>query len=370
MAEFLAGWWPWQDPNLAAGCAKRFEVMTVWQEASAAPTSATDRFEWFSEMVSSVLMPLAFSTERLDDFSATAAALDLGAVQVSRFAYSSLRTRRTPALIGRGDPEQYHLALITEGSMWFSQRDVEVGMSRGDMALWDTSCPGTSGVGGDGPVHAIVLQVPKARLPLRADRVDRLLARRVSGRSSLGGVVADFLSSLAVHGPGCQPQDLARLGTTAVDLVSACIAQQLGTPEQAPAEARARALRARIGSFIEDNLDDAELTPHAIAAHHGVSLRTLYGLFQDEPESVAAFVRRRRLERCRADLAHPKLRAHPIAVIAARHGFIDSSVFSRAFREAYGVTPTDYRRQALDTAAARKLEKDCTPRTRSQPVRS
>jgi transcriptional regulator GlxA family with amidase domain len=61
---------------------------------------------------------------------------------------------------------------------------------------------------------------------------------------------------------------------------------------------------------------------------------------------VAGWIRSRRLERCRRDLADPSLAAHPVAAIATRWGFASAADFSRAFRTAHGVPPAEYRRFA------------------------
>ncbi|KAB1973040.1 helix-turn-helix domain-containing protein, partial [Streptomyces triticiradicis] len=49
----------------------------------------------------------------------------------------------------------------------------------------------------------------------------------------------------------------------------------------------------------------------------------------------------------RRDLADPALRGLPVHVLAARWGYRRASDFTRAFRSAYGLPPTEYRFQAL-----------------------
>jgi len=61
---------------------------------------------------------------------------------------------------------------------------------------------------------------------------------------------------------------------------------------------------------------------------------------------VAGWTRQRRMDRCRRDLADPGLAARPIAAIAARWGFSSAADFSRAFRAAHGMPPSEYRRSA------------------------
>ncbi|MFJ8162405.1 helix-turn-helix domain-containing protein [Streptomyces sp. NPDC096136] len=111
----------------------------------------------------------------------------------------------------------------------------------------------------------------------------------------------------------------------------------MGSLADAPAEARARMMLQRISTFIDRNLGDPALTPRAVAAHHRISLCSLYPLFGDPPVSIAACIRRRRLERCRADLVSAHLSSHPVEAVAARWGFASASAFGRAFREAYGI---------------------------------
>jgi AraC-like DNA-binding protein len=52
-----------------------------------------------------------------------------------------------------------------------------------------------------------------------------------------------------------------------------------------------------------------------------------------------------RLNAVHSDLEDPALAGHAIAEIAYGRGFGDISGFNRAFRDAYGLTPTDVRAQ-------------------------
>ncbi|MCG6500065.1 helix-turn-helix domain-containing protein [Kitasatospora sp. A2-31] len=173
----------------------------------------------------------------------------------------------------------------------------------------------------------------RTRPPLRSDRIER--------------IAAGFLRTLVDHGTNCQPAELARTGAIALDLATACLARHRGAAEDPPPETRAQAMLRRIDAFIEHNLADPDLTPRRIADRHNISLRTLYTLFRDRPAGVAGTIRRRRLERCHADLARPGLRHRPVQAIAARWGFANHTTFTRAFREAYGTTPTAHRARAL-----------------------
>ncbi|MFI8520002.1 helix-turn-helix domain-containing protein [Streptomyces sp. NPDC085481] len=304
-------------------------------------------FDWFCETVSNEVMPVSLNTKHVSDFSADITDVELGPLRVSAYTFSPVLARRTAAHIRRGDPEHYHLTWVRRGSFQVAQLGREALVNRA-MVLADTSRPTeTRGICDDGRITAVVLQIPRTALALRSGRVDGLLAQRIPAASGTAAILTGFLGTLLDHAPLCGEQELAAMGSVTLDLVTACLAQQLGALEEAPADARAQVMMQRITRFIENNLGDPDLTPQTIADRHGISLRTLYALFRDRPLSVAAFIRRQRLERCRADLACPRLSSQPVQAIAARWGFASSTVFSRVFREAYGVTPSEHRASAL-----------------------
>ncbi|MFD9034515.1 helix-turn-helix domain-containing protein [Streptomyces sp. NPDC059567] len=313
--------------------------------ASEAVGAREDRFDWFCETVSTDVMPVMLSTQHAADFRASITDLDLGVVRLSALACSPVLSRRTLAHVRRGDPEHLQLALVTQGAVRISQRGND-SVVAGGLVLTDTSRPSEGACIG-GQMETVVLQIPRQALALSSDRVDRLLARDLAADVGSGAIFADFLKSLLTRGPRCRPEELRGMGSVALDLATAFLAQQLGDLGEAPAEARAQEAVQRIHRFIENNLGDPGLTPQVIADRHNMSLRRLYTLFGDQPLTISARIRQSRLERAHADLACGELCGQTVQSIAARWGFSSATGFSRAFREAYGITPTEHRASSL-----------------------
>lgn len=304
-------------------------------------TACDDRFEWFCDAVSNHVMPVSLSAGHPSGFHADIADLELGPLRLSALTFSPVLSRRTPAHIRRGDPEQFQLALVTRGAFRIDQRGHD-SIVAGDLVLTDTSRP-SEGASIDERCTVGILQVPRSMLALRHDKVEGILGRRIRGDRGTGAILGGFLNTLLAQGPSCRPAELVSMGSIALDLATACLAQQLGTPEAAPAEARAQETFQRVTRFIENNLGDPDLTPQAIADRHNISLRSLYALFRDQPVSVAAYIRQSRLKRAHAELGRPELRGHSVHSIAARWGFPSATAFSRLFRDVYGMTPSEYR---------------------------
>ena len=317
---------------------------------SSADVSPKERFDWFADIVGRALAPTEITYDQASDFAADASMFDFGPVQLSDFSYAPLRSRRTPGLIRCGDPEQYNLALVTGSPMWLNQNGRESGLVTGGMVLWDTSRPYESGARDAGmPVRSTILEIPKLAIGhTLSNKLARMLAKPISIDCGVGAILAQYISSLAEHCNELAADEQKRLGRISLDLFVALIAQQLDADAAAhiTPEARAAVLREEINHFINENLNDVDLTPQAIAARHSISLRRLHQVFEGESESVAAAIRSRRLSKCRSDLVDPQLRHLPVYAIADRWGFASAAAFNRSFRQAYGVTPTHLRRGA------------------------
>ena len=308
---------------------------------------APDRFEWWREQMASDTAPTMISSPQAGDFRAVVTFAELGPVQLSVLSQPEMYAVRTPALIRRSDPERYAFSLITASTLWIAQRDHESLLEAGDLLLHETSRPFAARTPpGPGLGRVLMLHFPKAALPVRSRRLDSLLARRLRTGAGMTEIFARYLASVASalerHEVG-EPE-AERLGEVALDLAAATLAAQVDAQDQLAPETRRQALLSRIEAFIEHNLADPDLTPTVIAAHHHISVGYLHRIFQPRELTVAAWIRHRRLERCRADLTDPRLARRPIRAVGARWGFRDSADFSRAFRAAYGMPPSDYRR--------------------------
>jgi AraC-like DNA-binding protein len=99
----------------------------------------------------------------------------------------------------------------------------------------------------------------------------------------------------------------------------------------------------RVSRYILENLDGIDLSPRAIAAANGVSVRQLHRVFSATGTTVGHWVRRVRLARCAAELRGPGDLAEGITGVAFRWGFNDSAHFSKAFRAEFGQSPRAYR---------------------------
>ncbi|WP_407287017.1 helix-turn-helix domain-containing protein [Streptomyces sp. BP-8] len=307
---------------------------------------AADRLSYWAERLEQTHAPMHLSSDHSDDFRATQRVLDLGAVSVWPATIPQVVMRRTPRLIRQSDPELYHLSFVVGGTGAGRWDDHEVVYQPSDLVINDSSLPWE--IRGDrAPVTTVGAEIPKALLPLPRGGARRTVPRRMTTRSGIGALLAQFLLRLSADTTPYRPSDGPRLGTVLTDLVIALFAHALETDSALPPDTRRRTLMLRIKRFVHEHLHDPGLSPAVIAAAHHISVSYLHRLFQHEEATVASWIRLRRLEAARRDLTDPALRSAPIHALAARRGFSCAADFSRAFRNAYGTPPKDYRRHAL-----------------------
>jgi AraC-like DNA-binding protein len=114
------------------------------------------------------------------------------------------------------------------------------------------------------------------------------------------------------------------------------------------AEVAEETLVSQVRVFVHQHLHDPALGPDMVAAALAVSRRQLFRVLEGAGLSLEQYVIERRLVGAKAELATPTGRARTIAASANRWGFKDPTHFSRRFRAAYGMLPSDWRRLAAE----------------------
>lgn len=127
-------------------------------------------------------------------------------------------------------------------------------------------------------------------------------------------------------------------------LIALLAASLLESPEaQMQSPDRHASLLVAVRRTIESRLHDPELRIAQVASAHHISVSTLQKLFAAQGDSVTGWIRERRLERCRRDLANPEFSGLSVSSIANRWGFLNAAHFSRTFSKNFGMTPREYR---------------------------
>jgi AraC-like DNA-binding protein len=253
--------------------------------------------------------------------------------------------------IGPGCDDTFKLSVQLSGTALLIQDGREAVVRPGDIAIYDTRRPYSIECGED--FRTLIMLFPKHMISVPQETMGQVTAVPINRDSGPSELALPFLQRIG--------RDLGRLTQTggrrlahmALDFVSMVYWQELRDAEIGTNSHEL--LYTRLVAYIDDHLGDPELSAERIAAAHYVSPRLLRAVFQEHDDGVAARIRRRRIERCRDDLADPLYAHLPIRGIAGRWAFTDPPHFSRLFRAQLGVSPAEWRRRSLADAAPSPL---------------
>ncbi|MDA2805143.1 AraC-like ligand-binding domain-containing protein [Nocardiopsis suaedae] len=252
--------------------------------------------------------------------------------------------RRTPELISDGGDRFYKLSLQLAGPAVLEQDGRSVGLGPGDLAIYDTHRPYTLTF--PERSRAMVIMFPHELVDLPRDEVARVTATRFPGEDGLGRVINPFFVELGRNMDQLADSHASRLVHSALDLLVTMLSQELHR-RQGPATHPARSLAREVREYILRHLGEHDLTPSSIARAHYISTRHLHTIFSSEGQTVSMWIRSRRLEHIRRDLADPLFADRPVSWVAGRWGLHDAAHFSRLFKAEFGESPTAYRQRLV-----------------------
>lgn len=242
-----------------------------------------------------------------------------------------------------GPPSQQHADSFI--SMGFSVSGVSnlegpygrITLQAGDVSLWHSSVPMNFHI--QEPYHLLNLVFCDKHLKSEILDIPTVTGMHFRPRDPFGSILSGFMHGLLQEWRSLSEPDLTLALLAARCLMVKAVLKKKGEQLVNPdAKRMATAMR-----FIDQHLYDPELTPNKIAKAMHMSLRSLYLLFARSNLTIQGFVRDRRLEDCRLDIAAQRNDMN-MRQLALSRGFNDLSGFSRSFKRKYGISPMEFQK--------------------------
>jgi AraC-like DNA-binding protein len=318
--------------------------MTQLETFSTAGLAPRRKLEFWNETACSSFVPIVSDPEDIKTFAGKLTRMKVGELRLAEVYSDAQTVRHLPAHVACTRTPMFFLQMQLDGESINRQDGREAKLGPGDFTLCDTTRPYEMRFAG--PNRMFVLGIPEALLRRHLACPESMVAISMSGSAGLSGLVSTFLRDFWQRrdvelGPCVAP----RITRAMLDLVAS--AYTLLPQSRSDRSSLATAHRIRILNYIEAHLGDPDLTPVRVAAACKMTPRYLHHLFSQEPETVARYILRRRLEECSHALALLGHSGRTVTSIAFDFGFNSPTHFGRVFRARYGVTPREYRRQQL-----------------------
>lgn len=304
------------------------------------PSPAVDLPTWRAAIAAAVV-PLDIRAEDGITFRGQLRRATVDHVGIFQLVTTPHTVRRTPELISVDDARFYKVSLQLSGSGTLEQDGRTAILEPGDLAIYDTHRPYRLHF--SEPSQAMVMVFPQELVDLTPEDVSCVTATCFPEGHGFGRMINPFFVELGRNLDQLHGTFASRLVHSALDLMVTMLSQELHERHDTPARGLGREVR----QHILRRLGDETMTPASIAAAHYISLRYLYTIFSEEGQTVSAWIRSRRLERIRRDLADPLHTDRSISAVAGRWGLHDAAHFSRIFKAEFGESPSAYRRRHL-----------------------
>lgn len=264
---------------------------------------------------------------------------DLGVLRLSDIRGAEHVIERPRHMIKTHPKDALFASVLLDGAAFFYQSGACITLKPGDIVVYPTVSPYLFGFSQPGTRQILVDisfdeggAVGVFQRPAEPLKID-------AQRSRLSGISQSLRTTLA----GFVQQPLAGQAQQVAQRIQFLLGQLMGVP---PCDAQVDSSTPRFHkaeAFILQNLCDPQLDAAAVAAHLHMSVRTLNRVFLAHDTTVAQLIWSLRLQ-----LACTQLQANPatgIGQVALGCGFSTQAHFASSFKAAFGMTPSEYRRQ-------------------------
>ena len=257
----------------------------------------------------------------------------------SMYLSCGMSAERTPALMSDGNDDLV-LQLHQSGERIVSQRGREATAAAGSGLFLSNADP--SAVILPGPSRSVGIALPRRLMRALSPGIEDALVKPLPPHGEALRLLWHYLQVLRDDSALARPE----LRQAAADHIQDLCALAVGATRDAAEVARGRGVRvARLRAITADiahNLDgDVSIT--ALALRQQVTPRYIQKLFESEGSTLSRYVLGQRLARVHRRLTDPRHAGSTVAAIAYASGFRDISTFNRAFRQQFGITPSDAR---------------------------
>lgn len=269
--------------------------------------------------------------------------LDLNTIQLTRVRCDASQVNHSKQQVAASTEDVQLIHMQLSGVSNNTQRGHEALLQPGDFTICDSTEPYLLEF--EQAIDMMVLKVPNAIFKQYFKQNQDIYAQRFSPNDKRGmaAMVNGFVNNLWQHRQQpYSPAQVQSLANSTLSLLSGHFAayESFGDANESSLQ---QGLLLSMQLYIQQHLDEPELSAEMVAKASRISARYLRSIFSSAGLKCAKYIAEQRLQAAARLLKDPTLQQVKIIDIAFRCGFQDASHFSRRFNEYYGISPKAYR---------------------------
>jgi AraC family transcriptional regulator, positive regulator of tynA and feaB len=299
-----------------------------------------DRFDFWHEVACKNIVSHESVPQSRHNFHAEFERGSLADIIFLRYQASPRSVSGAKRHIAKIETNEILLCRQLDGLISFEQSGREARLGAGDMMLVDPLLPyqGRFGPGS----RLLVVKIPRQLLEMRTGKLQSLTAIAMKPDHGELGLTSSFLATLPSYVGQLSSTAREMLKEQALDLIALSLATATeGMPRLSSGQSL---ILLNIRAAVDARLDDLNLDAQTIADAAGVSVRYANALLAWENTSLSRLILARRLDRCKKAMEDPLQSRRSVSEIAYGWGFSDMTHFGRAFKKAYGMLPSEWRK--------------------------
>ena len=315
--------------------------MLVFNSDDLAPKHRVEAWQDFSERTVAAMRSVPAGEHR---FQVNAEGKVIGDLTMGHLTGAGYTSERTSFEISHQRHHYYGAVIHLQGSPLLRSRGQLTQVQAGDISILSTM--ESFWFDGQRPFEYIVVRLPERWPETRMLKPDHLCGSAISRANPLRHILADYVVSVYRQADRLPPSAAAVVAHHVLELLSAALAEE---PLQIVGSAALRAtLFDQACRMITRRATDPDLRTEQIARQLRVSVRMLQRIFKENDATVAQRIALARITRSTAMLANDRVNGATITEIAFASGFRDLTTFERTFCAFEGMTPSAWRRRALE----------------------
>lgn len=304
--------------------------MTFWSTDS---IPERERFSFWREIICSTIFSISPEAPH-ERFSARVRVRSCGPLRFAMCQSTSYEIIRTQRDIDRAPVDHYTVYLQLRGHTVINQCDESAALGCNDIVLSDCRRPYRATLSDDGLRAVAVL--PRPMVNSRAPWLRERPLHKIPSNSQFIDLARRHMVQLMSD----------KISESETELLTENLCNLLAlasAPDIPPSGLRTELQTAALLAFCRQNLHRPELSPQFVAAHFGISLRTLHGRFEKLGTTFGRWLLETRLDICSKALKDPPQEHRYISEVAYNCGFNDLSHFNKSFRARFDMSPRQWR---------------------------